>query len=165
MKSERKQKSFNIIEVGQIKRQNGRIYLAIDEPYRPALKQLEHFGYVQVLWWFNRSQDDRSRQVLESKPPYGKDVPVTGVFASRWPERPNPIALTTAQVLQVDHEKGIVDVGNMDAYDGTPIVDLKAYIPVCDRARAIKVPEWIAHWPEWMPEGGMGLAEGEEGQG
>lgn len=160
---EQKQRAFSIVQVGQIKRENGRIYLAIDEPYWPGLRQLEHFGYVQVLWWFSGSQDEDSRQVLQSKPPCGKDVPITGVFASRWPERPNPIGLTTAQVLEVNHEEGTVDVGNIDASDGTPIVDLKAYLPVCDRVKAIKVPEWIAHWPEWMPEEGMGLAKGEEG--
>jgi tRNA (Thr-GGU) A37 N-methylase len=83
----------------------------IDEPYRPALKQLEHYGHVQVLWWFSRSQDEHSRQILESTPPYGKDVPVAGVFAPRWPQRPNPIVLTTTQVLSVNHEEGTVDLG------------------------------------------------------
>jgi tRNA (Thr-GGU) A37 N-methylase len=95
---EQRQPTFSIVQVGQIRRENGRIYLAIDEPYRPALKQLEHLGYVQVLWWFSQSADGPSRHVLESKPPYGGDVPVTRVFASRWPERPNPIALTTAHL-------------------------------------------------------------------
>lgn len=159
---EAKQKTFSIVQVGQVKRENGRIYLAIDEPYRPALKQLEHYGYVQVLWWFSQSQDSDSRQVLQSKPPYGQDVPMTGVFASRWPERPNPIALTTVQVLRVNHAEGTVDVGDIDAFDRTPILDLKPYFPVCDRVKEIKVPEWVADWPEWMPEAGMGLPEGQE---
>jgi tRNA-Thr(GGU) m(6)t(6)A37 methyltransferase TsaA len=159
---ELKQRTFTIFQVGRVKREDGRVCLAIDEPYRPALKQLEYFGHVQVLWWLSGSEDDKSRQVLESTPPYGKDVPVTGVFASRWPQRPNPIALTTTQVLSVNHEEGTVDVGNIDAFDGTPILDLKPYFPVCDRVKSIKVPAWVAHWPEWMPEEGMGLAEGEE---
>lgn len=160
---EQTQATFSIVQIGQVRRENRRIALAIDEPYRPALKQLEHFGYVQVLWWFNQFQDDYYRQVLESKPPYDKDAPVTGVFASRSPVRPNPIGLTTVQVLSVDHAAGTVEIGNIDAFDGTPIVDLKAYFPICDRVQAIKVPEWVAHWPEWLPEEGMGLAEGEEG--
>jgi len=158
-----RQKTFRVVQVGQVKRENGRTYLAIDEPYRPALRQLEHFGYVQVLWWFNQSQDSDSRQVLQSKPPYGDNVPLTGVFASRWPERPNPIALTTVQVLRVNHEEGAVDIGDIDAFDGTPVIDLKPYFPACDRVKAVKVPKWVAHWPEWMPDKGMGLAEGEEG--
>ena len=162
MKQNQTQDTFTIVQIGQVRRENGRIYLAIDEPYRPALKQLEHFGYVQVLWWFSHFQDDAYRQVLESKPPYDVDAPVTGVFASRSPVRPNPIALTTTQVLNVDHDLGTVDVGNIDAFDGTPIVDLKAYFPVCDRVQTIEVPAWVAHWPEWLPEEGIGLAEGEE---
>jgi tRNA-Thr(GGU) m(6)t(6)A37 methyltransferase TsaA len=149
----------SVVQVGQVKRQDGRIYLEIEEPYRPALKQLQHFGYVQVLWWFDRSQDSDSRQVLQSKPPFGDNVPMTGVFASRWPERPNPIALTTTQVLRVNYEEGTVDVGKIDAFDGSPIVDLKPYFPVCDRVKAAKVPPWIAHWPEWMPEKGTGLPQ------
>jgi tRNA-Thr(GGU) m(6)t(6)A37 methyltransferase TsaA len=158
---EQKQATFSIVQIGQVMRENGHTYLAIDAPYRPALKQLEHFGYVQVLWWFSQFQDDYYRQVLESKPPYDKDAPVTGVFASRSPVRPNPIALTTAEVLDVDQENGLVQIGNIDAFDDTPILDLKAYFPVCDRVRAIVVPEWVAHWPEWLPEEGMGLEEGE----
>jgi tRNA-Thr(GGU) m(6)t(6)A37 methyltransferase TsaA len=157
-----KQQTFNIVVIGQVKRENGRVYLSIDAAYRPGLKQLEHFGYVQVLWWFNHAQDERARQVLESRPPYGEGTPMTGVFASRWPERPNPIALTTAKVLRVDHAEGTVELADMDAFDDTPIIDLKPYLPICDRVKAAKVPEWIAHWPEWMPENGMGLAEGEQ---
>lgn len=156
-----RQKTFSLVAIGQVKRANGRVYLAINEAFRPGLKQLEHFGYVQVLWWFDHAQDERARQVLESRPPYGEGTPMTGVFASRWPERPNPIALTTARVLRVNHAEGTIDLADMDAFDGTPIIDLKPYLPICDRVKAVKVPEWIAHWPEWMPENGMGLAEGE----
>jgi tRNA-Thr(GGU) m(6)t(6)A37 methyltransferase TsaA len=160
---EQSQQTFRLTQIGQVKREDGRIYLAIDEPYRPELKQLGHFGYVHVLWWFSRYQDEQHRRVLQSKPPYGEDVPVTGVFASRYPMRPNPIGLTTVQVLGVDAQEGNVEVGNMDAFDGTPIVDLKPYIPLCDRVRETEVPPWIAHWPQWISEGGMGLAQGETG--
>jgi tRNA-Thr(GGU) m(6)t(6)A37 methyltransferase TsaA len=159
----RETQTFSMTPIGQVRREDGRIYLAIDAPYRPALKQLQHFGHVHVLWWFSRYEDAAHRGVLDSTPPYGEDVPLTGVFASRYPMRPNPIGLTTVQVLEVDLEAGRVEVGNMDAFDGTPIVDLKPYIPVCDRVRETRVPPWIAHWPDWMAEGGMGLAEGEEG--
>ena len=77
------QDTFTLVQIGQVKRENGRIYLAIDKPYRPALKQLEHFGYVQVFWWFSYFQDDEYRQVLESKPPYDVDAPVTGITSSK----------------------------------------------------------------------------------
>ncbi len=48
-------------------------------------------------------------------------------------------------------------IADIDAYDGTPLVDLKAYFPVCDRVQEARIPEWLAGWPEWMPEEGLGL--------
>ena len=50
-------------------------------------------------------------------------------------------------------------MADIDAYDGTPIVDLKAYFPVCERVKEAHIPEWLADWPEWMPEEGLGLYE------
>jgi len=79
------------------------------------------------------------------------------VFATRAEYRPNPIAMTTCKILNVDEIMGIVKVADIDAYDDTPIVDLKAYFPVCDRVKRTRIPEWLSDWPEWMPEEGIGL--------
>jgi len=79
------------------------------------------------------------------------------VFGTRAVYRPNPIGLTVCKVIRVDEEKGEVKVGDIDAYDGTSVVDLKAYFPVCDRVQEAWIPEWLSHWPEWMPEEGLGL--------
>lgn len=49
---------------------------------------------------------------------------MTGVFATRAEYRPNPIAMTTCKILKVDEVKGIVTVADIDAYNGTPIIDL-----------------------------------------
>ena len=56
-----------------------------------------------------------------------------------------------------DETEGVVTVADIDAYDGTPIVDLKGYFPVCDRVKQTRIPEWLSDWPEWMPEDGIGL--------
>jgi tRNA (Thr-GGU) A37 N-methylase len=48
-------------------------------------------------------------------------------------------------------------VADIDAYDGTPVIDLKAYFPVCDRVKEARIPAWLVDWPEWMPEEGLGL--------
>jgi tRNA (Thr-GGU) A37 N-methylase len=67
-------------------------------------------------------------QITQSEQtPY--DAPVLGVFACRSPVRPRPIALTTAKILHVDHDRGQAQIANIDAFDGSPILDLKAYIP------------------------------------
>jgi len=46
-------------------------------------------------------------------------------------------------------------LGNIDAVDETPVVDLKPYYPVCDRVREVKTPAWADEWPEWMPDQGL----------
>ncbi len=79
------------------------------------------------------------------------------MFATRSEYRPNPIAMTTCTIRSVDEEAGVVHVGDIDAYDGTPVLDLKAYFPVCDRVEGVRVAEWAADWPESMPEEGLGL--------
>ena len=85
----------------------------------------------------------------------------TGVFATRAEYRPNPIGLTVVEILEINHESGIIKVKNIDAFDKTPIIDLKAYFPVCDRVQEAKIPSWITGWPEWFPDDGMGLWDGE----
>jgi tRNA-Thr(GGU) m(6)t(6)A37 methyltransferase TsaA len=124
---------FEVFPVGYIRRENGRTYLEILGPYVPAMKELEGFSHVQVLWWFSEFDDDMYRAVTQSEEaPY--DAPVMGMFACRSPVRPNPIGLSTAKMIQVDHEQGTIDIGNIDAFDGTPVLDLKAYFPVCGGA-------------------------------
>ncbi|MDZ7739067.1 MAG: TrmO family methyltransferase [Bacteroidales bacterium] len=87
------------------------------------------------------------------------DAPILGVFASRAPMRPNPIGLTTAKIVRVDHDEGWVQVADVDAFDGTPILDMKGYLPHCDRVRNVRVPAWAAYWPDWVPEEGLGLED------
>jgi tRNA-Thr(GGU) m(6)t(6)A37 methyltransferase TsaA len=126
----------------------------------PALKELDRFSHAQVLWWFSGFQDDMYRQIMQSEhAPY--EAPVLGVFACRSPVRPNPIGLTPAEIVGVDDEEGVVEIVSIDAYDGTPVLDLKPYIPASDRVKDVRVPEWMAGWPEWMPDEGHRLEEGE----
>jgi tRNA (Thr-GGU) A37 N-methylase len=109
-----------------------------------------------VFWWADKHDNEQSRNILQTEPPYAQGK-ITGVFATRAEYRPNPIAMTTCKILAVDQDKGIVEVAEIDAFDGTPLVDLKGYFPVCDRVKHASIPEWLSDWPEWMPEEGLGL--------
>lgn len=160
-KTASKNKQFTLNQIGQVRRLDNGIQLKIDEPYRPAMEQLDHFSHIMVFWWADRLDDEASRQVLQCNPPYAEKY-VTGVFATRSPLRPNPIEQTTCKILQVDKGSGSILIENIDAMDGTPIVDLKAYFPICDRVRKATIPEWLVDWPEWMPEEGIGLEPWEE---
>ncbi len=154
-------KTFQMFPIGQVRQTEGGIVLEIAAPYRPALKELGNFSHVMVFWWADRFDNDEYRTLLQSEPPYAPGH-VSGVFATRAPYRPNPIAMTTCPLLAVDEEQGLVKVADLDAFDGTCIVDLKAYFPVCDRVQEAHIPEWLVGWPEWMPEGGIGLEEYEK---
>lgn len=155
-KQSSRKEAYQIYPIGYIRRLENRIHLEILEPFRPALKQLDHFSHIMVFWWADKHDNDASRNIMQTKPPYAKEI-LTGVFATRAEYRPNPIAMTTCKILRVDEKKGIIQVADIDAYDDTPIVDLKAYFPVCDRVKEARIPKWLSDWPEWMPEEGIGL--------
>jgi tRNA-Thr(GGU) m(6)t(6)A37 methyltransferase TsaA len=159
-KAHSEQDTYHVYPIGYVRRAENTIHLEIGEPFRPALKQLDHFSHVMVFWWADQFDNADGRNMLQTRPPYAEEH-VTGVFATRAPYRPNPIAMTTCKLLEVDEGNGIVRIADIDAYDGTRVVDLKAYFPVCDRVREAHIPEWLAEWPEWMPDDGIGLQEGE----
>ena len=146
-----KSKAFKVIPIGYVKKKDGKTYLDISRPFIPALKRLEHFSHVHVFYWFSKTEDDKFRKITKCKPPY-ENAPVTGVFASRSPVRPNPIGLSIARILNVDYKIGIIEITDIDAYEESPVLDLKPYIPICDRIKDVSVPGWISHWPEWVQE-------------
>ena len=148
--------AFQVYLIGYVKHNESEIALEILELFRGDLKQLDHFSHLFVFWWADRHDNQKSRGIMQTEPPYAQGK-VTGVFACRSEYRPNPIALTTCRILAVDEECGFVKLANIDAIDGTPILDLKAYFPVCERVKEAHIPEWLSDWPEWMPDEGLGL--------
>jgi tRNA-Thr(GGU) m(6)t(6)A37 methyltransferase TsaA len=152
--------TFQIYPIGHVRRGEDNFRLEILEPFRPALKQLDQFSHVIVFWWADQQDNEESRTHLQTNPPYAPEH-LTGVFATRAEYRPNPIAMTTCKILGLDEDAGVVQVGNIDAFDGTRIVDLKAYFPVCDRVKKAHIAKWLSDmgWPEWMPDEGIGLYE------
>jgi tRNA (adenine37-N6)-methyltransferase len=129
--------------------------LCVFEPYRACLVGLDGFGHAQVLWWFSECDDERSRATTTVDPPF--DAPTLGVFASRAPTRPNPVALSTVAVRGVDVDRGVLEIGAIDAADGSPLIDIKPYLPHYGRVRAPVVPGWAADWPDWLPDEGVEL--------
>jgi tRNA (adenine37-N6)-methyltransferase len=126
--------------------------LQIDLPYRTALRGLEGFSHVVVLWWCHQLDNPECRRIVECPQPYRKAPATLGIFATRSPVRPNPIALTPVPVLNIAHETGLVRVAFIDAENDSPILDLKPYHPATDRIRNVSVPGWCAHWPQWYEE-------------
>lgn len=149
---------LQLAPIGVVKRSDRAVTLEILEPYRPGLLQLDRFSHVLVLWWASLHDNPDGRTKLVTELPYAPGVQA-GVFACRAEYRPNPIAVTVCKLLGLYHEQGTVAIVDIDAYDGSPVLDLKPYIPVADRLEKVEVPEWYDGWPDYMPDEGFGLYE------
>ena len=95
--------------------------LEILPEFTRGLRDIEGFSHLFVLWVFDRAEPG---DVLESRPP--TDDRTHGVFATRSPQRPNPIGLTVVELLGCDG--GSLRVRGVDMLDGTPILDIKPYL-------------------------------------
>lgn len=100
--------------------------LVIEPAFRPALRGITVGDTLVLLTWFHASR----RDVLEVHPRGEARNPVTGVFATRSPDRPNPIGLHRVRVLALGD--GTLEVEPLEAIDGTPIVDLKPVLDATD---------------------------------
>lgn len=107
----------------------------IFEEYQAGLKDLEGFSHIILLTYLHRSKGF-SLEVI----PFWDSKP-RGLFATRSPRRPNPIGLSVVRLLKI--EGGILYIENVDLLDGTPLLDLKPYIPEIDA-----IPEAKAGWFE-----------------
>jgi tRNA-Thr(GGU) m(6)t(6)A37 methyltransferase TsaA len=94
------------------------------DPYVQALADLAGFERIWLLYLFDRSEAWRSHVV-----PY-RDKVERGLFATRAPARPNPIGLSVVRLLSV--EGGTLHVQDVDMLDGTPLLDIKPYVPAFD---------------------------------
>ena len=114
--------------------------IIINKKYEQALDQVDGFSHILVLYWMNRITPAK-RLKLKVHPKRRKDLPLVGVFATRSPARPNPIGLTTARVLE--RSGNVLKVTGLDAIDGTPVLDIKPYIPGYDSPARAKTPAWM----------------------
>jgi tRNA-Thr(GGU) m(6)t(6)A37 methyltransferase TsaA len=96
----------------------------IFKEYHPGLKDLEGFSHIILIYYFHSSSGFSLHVVpfLDSQP--------RGLFATRAPKRPNPIGLSVVQLNTID--KGILHIRNVDILDGTPLLDIKPYVPDFD---------------------------------
>jgi len=145
---------FTVKSIGKVCVDANGTHLKLDKEYIPAITNLDGFSYINVLWWFDQSDNPDSRSKLIEKSPYKNSPDMLGTFATRSPERPNPIALTCAYVTYIDIENGIIGLAYIDAEDGTPVLDIKPYTPSLDRVENPSVPQWCSSWPKSVETSG-----------
>ncbi len=108
--------------------------LKIDPAYRLGLTGLAGYSHVVVLYWMNEAR----RDLIVLSPAHATQP--RGVFSLRSPVRPNPIALSVVRVLSIDAAAGRIVIDAIDCVDGTPLVDIKPYLPSVDAVPSAVVP-------------------------
>ena len=103
-----------------------------------GLAGISGYSHLFVLFYLHQITDEQ-RKTLRVHPRGRQDLPLTGVFAVRTMLRPNPIGLTLVELVKVDGK--VLTVKGLDAYDETPVLDIKPY-DFWDMAENAKVPNW-----------------------
>ena len=133
-------KQFTVSAIGYVRKSNEQTTIVLDKEVQDGLMGLDGWSHVWVFWWFDRNDNPQQRSILQVHPRGNSQNPLTGVFATRSPVRPNLIALSLCKIVSV--KENVIEVERIDAFDATPVLDLKPYIPSCDSAKAT-VPEWL----------------------
>ena len=112
--------------------------IVVDPTWAEALDGIQGFSHVLVLFCFSQSSPPETPRTH----PQGRaDAPLVGRFATRSPVRPNPIGMTVVELLGV--EGNCLHVRGLDVFDGTPVLDLKPYLPQGDSLSHARVPDWL----------------------
>ena len=133
--------SFELVSIGVVRKTDDAVWLEIYEPYRDAMLGLDGFSHVMVLFWFHENDTAEGRSVLRVHPRKDPANPLTGVFATHSPFRPNLIGYSTCKVLSVDENR--IRIEDIDAFDGSPLIDLKCFIPGAFPDTDIRLPDWV----------------------
>jgi len=134
------QQTFTLYNIGRIHNRDDSAWIEVESPYRDAMMGLEAFSHIQVLYWFHENDTLEGRNVLQVHPCRNLDNPLTGVFATHSPMRPNLIALTLCRILKIDDLTIFIDA--IDAQDGSPLLDIKSYFPSDTGENEVVVPKW-----------------------
>jgi len=128
--------------------------IEIFEEYAPALDRIEDFSHLIVVFYLHETTDVQ-RKTLQARPRrflrYGlklEDLPLVGVFCLDSPHRPNPIGLTIVRLLA--RQGNVLTVGGLDAFNNTPVLDIKPYTP--ERCISqFQPPEWFRLLQRHLP--------------
>jgi len=111
----------------------------VDDLNTSSLEGIDEFSHLEIIFYFDKVVDDKI-QYEARHPRNNKEFPKVGIFAQRGKNRPNKLGLTTVELLE-HHQKKLI-VKNLDAIDGTPIIDIKPVMKEFLPDREVKQPEW-----------------------
>jgi tRNA-Thr(GGU) m(6)t(6)A37 methyltransferase TsaA len=119
--------------------------ISIYKEFSDGLDGIRDFSHLIILYWIHLQDKEELRHTLRVTPRRHALNLQLGVFATRSPTRPNPVGLCVVELLKLDGRTLIVK--GLDAITGSPIVDIKPYLPRSDCIANATVPEWTLHGP------------------
>lgn len=125
---------------GEYKFINGSQTLLMDDDYT---NRLEGYEYARIIWWFDRLDKKQYRNILVGTPPYA-NAPECGIFATRSPIRPNPIASTVVKILE--NKNNNVKILGFDGSKNSMIIDIYPYEQSKEKIASPSQPSWLSHW-------------------
>jgi tRNA-Thr(GGU) m(6)t(6)A37 methyltransferase TsaA len=115
--------------------------VALDPRWAEGLDGLEEFSHIWVICWLDRLTEEERGGRCRVHPERRQELRPVGLFATRSPRRPNPIAITAVRLLGI--EGTVLRVKGLDMLDGTPVLDVKPYLAQGDRIAGTWSPLWI----------------------
>jgi len=132
---------FQIFPIGIVKKENEKVWIELIDVFLDGLLGVEGFSHIYVLYWFHENDTPDKRKTLQVHPRGDKKNPLTGVFGTHSPLRPNLIALTLCKIISISDNR--IEIEDIDARDGSPVIDIKCYIPDDASDPTYRVPEWV----------------------
>ena len=134
---------YEVYPIGVIRKKNDeKTWIEIDQEYTDALLGVDGFSHLVVCYWFHENDTPEKRRVLQIHPRKDPQNPLTGIFGTHSPLRPNLIAISYCKKLSI--ENNVIFIDRIDAFDGSPVIDIKPYIPIdALKTEDIIVPAWV----------------------
>lgn len=139
---------YKVVPVGRVQRAEENYFIHLDSDFRKGLLHLEEFSHLHIIWWAHLTDSPAERIKTVTKNIFRHAPDEVGVFASRTPERPNPVMISIVKIRSINTKEGNVYIEYIDAEDGTPVLDIKPFFPM-ERVRDCSTPGYYAHWPVW----------------
>jgi len=155
-----RQESINLVPIGRVsngieypndvKWENITSKVVIAPQLVEVLDGIDGFSHILIIFYLHKMDEDR-RSLLKVHPENREELPPVGVFATRSPSRPNPIGVTVVKLLE--RQENVLKVLGLDAYDGTPVLDIKPYLRRGDLIEEATMPDWLLRLWELQDSG------------
>jgi len=136
---------FSLEQIGRVERRDGKVFIVMAPYLAEGLAGIDDFSHLWVIYWFHGNDTPEKRRTLKVHPRGNPVNPLTGVFATRSPVRPNLLGMQACRL--VGRQGNRLEVAGLDAWDGSPVIDLKPYIPQIDAVPQAAIPPWAAAPP------------------